>query len=82
MHAGNLISEMLGKGFYSYFYYWRALNRDFQINMSTKVKDQLVKLYKTNVKAAFVKWRDACFTQITRKKMLDLELLQSVCAQQ
>ncbi len=27
--AGEKISEMLGKGFYSYFYYWRSLNRHF-----------------------------------------------------
>ena len=37
--AGELISEMLGKGFYSYFYYWSGLNRNFKIQMNTKVKD-------------------------------------------
>jgi len=37
--CGKMISEMFGKKFYSYFYYWKALQGNFNVNMRTKVSD-------------------------------------------
>jgi hypothetical protein len=67
---------MLGKRFYQYFYYWRSINKNFNIQMNTKVKDRLIKLCRNKLRLSFTHWKEGSTHIVKKKRMMHMEELK------